>query len=62
MPLSEKFSELAAYIASPEYLLTARHPDHSTAFTRDRKLPLASLEADVDEILDNFGTKYKFAF
>ena len=38
MPLSEKFSELAAYISSPEYLLTARHPDHPTAFTRDRKL------------------------
>ena len=45
MPLSEKFSELAAYIASPEYLLAARHPDHPAAFTRDRKLPLASLVA-----------------
>ena len=44
-PFSKKFSELAAYIASPEYLLAARHPDHPTAFTRDRKLPLASLVA-----------------
>ena len=45
MPLSEIFSELAAHIASPEYLLAARHPDHPAAFTRDRKLPLASLVA-----------------
>ena len=45
MPLSEKFSELAAHIASPDFLLGARHPDHPTAFTRDRKLPLASLVA-----------------
>ena len=45
MPLSEKFSELAAYIAAPEYRLAARHPDHPTAFTRDRKLPLACLVA-----------------
>ena len=45
MPLSEKFSELAAYIASPEYFLAARHPDHPTAFTRNRKVPLASLVA-----------------
>ena len=45
MPLSVIFSELAAYIASPDFLLTARHPDHPTAFTRDRKLPLASLVA-----------------
>ena len=45
MPLSEKFSELAAYIDSPKYLLAARHPDHPTAFTRSRKLPLASLVA-----------------
>ena len=45
MHLSEKFSELAAYIASPEYLLAARHPDHPAAFTRNRKLPLASLVA-----------------
>ena len=43
MPLSVIFSELAAYIASPDFLLTARHPDHPTAFTRNRKLPLASL-------------------
>ena len=45
MPLSVIFSELAAYIASPDFLLTARHPDHPTAFTRNRKLPLASLVA-----------------
>ena len=45
MPLTVIFSELAAYIASPEYLLAARHPDQSTAFTRDRKLPLACLVA-----------------
>ena len=37
---------------------------HAMKFTwmapkcRDSKM----LEADVDEILDNFGTKYKFAF
>ena len=45
MSLTVIFSELAAYIASPEYLLAARHPDHPTAFTRDRKLPLACLVA-----------------
>ena len=45
VPFSAIFSELAAHIASPEFLLTARHPDHPTAFTRDRKLPLASLVA-----------------
>ena len=45
MPLSVIFSELAAYIASPEYLFAARHPDYPTAFTRDRKLPIASLVA-----------------
>jgi len=45
MPLKAIFSELAIHLASPEFLLTARHPDHPTAFTRDRKLPLASLVA-----------------
>ena len=45
MPLPAIFSELAARIASPEFLLTARHPDHPAAFTRDRKLPLACLVA-----------------
>ena len=45
MPLSAIFSELADHLASPKFLLTARHPDHPTAFTRDRKLPLASLVA-----------------
>ena len=45
MPLSEIVSELAAHIALPEYLLAARHPDHPTAFTRDRMLLISSLVA-----------------
>ena len=45
MSLKAIFCELAIHLASPEFLLTARHPEHPTAFTRDRKLPLASLVA-----------------
>ena len=35
--------DLATRIQSPEFLVAARHPDHPTAFTRRRKLPLVSL-------------------
>lgn len=45
MSLKAIFSELAIHLASPEFLLTARHTDYPTAFTRERKLPLASLVA-----------------
>ena len=42
MSLPSLFNDLAAYLQSTEFLATARHP---TAFTRRRKLPLASLVA-----------------
>ena len=45
MSLSALFSDLSAHLASPEFLLTARHREHPTAFTRTRKLPLPSLIA-----------------
>lgn len=45
MSLPRLFSDLAARLQSAEFLLTARHPDHPTAFTRRRKLPLPSLVA-----------------
>ena len=45
MSLKAIFSELAVPPDSPEFLLTARHPEHPTAFSRDRKLPLACLVA-----------------
>ena len=45
MSLPSLFSDLAARLQSPEFLLAARHPEHPTAFTRRRKLPLVSLVA-----------------
>ncbi|MCO2922433.1 IS4 family transposase [Pseudomonas aeruginosa] len=41
--LRDLFSDIAARIQSPEFVASARHPDHPCAFTRHRKLPLVSL-------------------
>lgn len=35
--------ELSERIASDDFAQIARHPDHPTAFTRNRKLPLPAL-------------------
>ena len=45
MPLPSLFADLAARLRSAEFLLHAAHPDHPTAFTRQRKLPLPALVA-----------------
>lgn len=45
MSLAAFFRDLAARLQSAEFLQSARHPDHPTAFTRQRKLPLPSLVA-----------------
>lgn len=45
MPLSDLFTELAARLQSADFLQSARHPEHPTAFTRRRKLPLPSVVA-----------------
>jgi hypothetical protein len=45
MSLSSLFVDLAARISSAEFLLGAAHPEHPTAFTRQRKLPLPVLVA-----------------
>ena len=45
MSLPCLFSDLAARLQSPEFLLSVRHVEHPTAFTRRRKLPLVSLVA-----------------
>lgn len=45
MSLAALFDDLAARLQSAEFLLTARHPDHPTAFTRRRKLPVTALVA-----------------
>lgn len=45
MLIAALFSDLSAHIASPEFLLAARHPQHPTAFTRNRKLPLPGVVA-----------------
>ncbi|MBG6073671.1 MULTISPECIES: IS4 family transposase [unclassified Polaromonas] len=45
MSLSALFSDISAHLTSPEFLKSARHPAHPTAFTRIRKLPLPSLVA-----------------
>lgn len=37
------FQDFAARLCSPEFLKQARHADHPNAFTRSRKLPLATL-------------------
>jgi Transposase DDE domain len=39
------FSDLSAHLQSPDFLATARHRLHPTAFTRNRKLPLPALVA-----------------
>ena len=43
--LSMLFQDFAARLCAPEFLHDARHADHPTAFTRCRKLPLATLVA-----------------
>lgn len=43
--LTTLFPDFAARLCSPEFLLAARHTDHPTAFSRCRKLPLATLVA-----------------
>ena len=43
--LTALFQDFAARLCSPEFLQSARHPDHPGAFSRCRKLPLASLVA-----------------
>ena len=45
MSLNSLFVDLAARLRSAEFLLHAAHPDHPTAFTRQRKLPLPALVA-----------------
>ena len=45
MSLTALFTDLALRLQSPEFLESARHPEHPTAFTRRRKLPLPSLVA-----------------
>ncbi len=45
MSLASLFSDLATHMQSAEFHELARHPDHPTAFTRRRKLPLPSLVA-----------------
>lgn len=41
--LTTLFQDLAARLCSTEFLHDARHADHPTAFSRSRKLPLATL-------------------
>lgn len=43
--LTTLFQDFAARLCSTEFLIEARHPDHPTAFSRHRKLPLATLVA-----------------
>jgi len=43
--LTTLFQDFAARLCSTEFLHEARHPDHPTAFSRRRKLPLATLVA-----------------
>lgn len=45
MRLNTLFADLAARLRSAEFLLHAAHPDHPTAFARQRKLPLPALMA-----------------
>lgn len=45
MSLTTLFTDLALRLQSTEFLESARHPEHPTAFTRRRKLPLPSLVA-----------------
>ncbi|WP_295993234.1 hypothetical protein [Rugamonas sp.] len=43
--LTTLFQDFAARLCSTEFLHDARHADHPTAFSRCRKLPLATLVA-----------------
>jgi len=43
--LTTLFQDFAARLCSTEFLIEARHPDHPAAFSRCRKLPLATLVA-----------------
>jgi len=45
MPLSDLFADLASRLLSAEFHQSARHPEHPTAFTRRRKLPLPCVVA-----------------
>jgi hypothetical protein len=45
LSLNSLFGDLAARLHSAEFLLHAAHPDHPSAFTRQRKLPLPALVA-----------------
>ena len=45
MSIHSLFAGLAAHLQSAEFRLLAAHPDHPTAFTRQRKLPLPALVA-----------------
>ena len=45
MSLNSLFGDLAVRLHSAEFLSHAAHPDHPTAFTRQRKLPLPALVA-----------------
>ncbi len=45
MSLNSLIADLAQRLRSAEFLLHAVHPDHPTAFTRQRKLPLPALVA-----------------
>ena len=45
MSLNSIFGDLAERLRSAEFLSHAAHPDHPTAFTRKRKLPLPALVA-----------------
>ena len=45
MSLNSLFGDLATRLRSAEFLSHAAHPDHPTAFTRQRKLPLPALVA-----------------
>ena len=45
MSLHSFFADLAAHLQSAEFRQLAIHPDHPTAFTRQRKLPLPALVA-----------------
>lgn len=45
MSLATLFDEFSGYLASDAFRQLASHPDHPTAFTRNRKLPLPALLA-----------------
>ena len=45
MSLASLLSDFSDHLQSDQFRLGARHPDHSTAFQRRRKLPLPSLVA-----------------